>query len=149
MVGNFGISFLTGLLATIASVLAAFGIGLLMFLLMPVLAIAGIIVCGIGLGQNKKAKGVQKQLYKIFNIIGLVFNIIGLVFSILTLITEILFIIVFVVIPVVLSLLPIVLGLLLAPIIIPLAIIGVIIYVVMIVLSGATEIAAMGALLLL
>ena len=80
MIANFGIGILISFLSVVGSFLT------IALLLVPVCYIVGIVLSGISLGNVKKSKGVEKQPYKVFRILGLVFGIIGLVINILSLI---------------------------------------------------------------
>ena len=132
MIANFGIGILVSFLSVVGSFLT------IALLLVPVCYIVGIVLSGISLGNVKKSKGVEKQPYKVFRILGLVFGIIGLVINILSLI--------FIVILLILVILAIVIGLVIFAV-----------YIVMILVSGGaaiTEImeamaASEGALVLL
>ena len=80
MIGNFGIPIVASFLSMIGSFLT------IAFLLVPLCYVAGIIICGIGLGMHKKSQGVENQPYKVLRLLGLIFNIIGLVMNIISVI---------------------------------------------------------------
>ncbi len=84
MIGNFGIPILVSFISVIGSLLT------IAFFLVPLCYVAGIIICGIGLGTYKKSQGIEKNPHKVLRLLGLIFNIIGIVFNILNIILTIL-----------------------------------------------------------